>query len=111
VGRQEQAVTEKNIGYCETCGDSLWNGIEHACRPTQSPLKHLPPSLVRVVSELLGPLVLADIELSGHPDKLDPGRARAAVRRALRSLGITEGDYLFYRIQSSAEAFPPTSWD
>lgn len=99
----------KKLGYCEECGDSLWEGIDHKCDNEQKliDLKKVSP----LVSQMIGALVLADLEFSGRTGKEDPGRAKAAVRRILRKMGLSPDDVFFYTIQTTAESCPPTTWD
>jgi hypothetical protein len=99
----------KKLGYCLACGDSLWEGIEHKCEP---PRQNIDRTKVNpLVAEMINALVLAEIEMSGDTDKLEPYRAIAAVRRVLWKLQLSTEEKFFCRIQTTVEACPPTSWD
>lgn len=105
-------MTNGKLGYCKTCGDSLWEGVEHACGDDdlKIPRKGMNP----LVAQMLYTLVLVDIELSGEGKnwgEFEAGRVQAAVRRIIRKFGVTDDDRLFAVIQTTAEACPPASWN
>lgn len=99
----------KKLGYCLTCGDSLWEGIDHQCEKPHVTVER--KKMNPLVAQMLDALVLAEIEMSRDSDRLEPGRALAAVRRVLWRLEVTPDEKDWARIQTTAEACPPASWD
>jgi hypothetical protein len=97
------------LGYCPTCGDSLWKNLEHKCEPPSQGRISTNEITNPLVRSMFNALMLADAEFSG--ETVESGRARAAIRRVLWLFDITESDKLFHSIQTTAEACPPTTWD
>ena len=95
------------LGYCDICGDSLWEGFEHKCEPVEGKVSL--DGMNRLVSDMLRALVLSDMEFSGQP--LEKGRAKAAIKRVLWQLNLDDSHLLFFKIQTTTEACPPASWD
>lgn len=97
----------KKLGFCQTCGERLWEGIGHTCEPPD-PRRIRNEQMHGYGERMIATLLLCDIAFSGEEE--EPGRAAAAVRRLIRAMGLTDADREFAAVQSSAEAALPASW-